>query len=132
MSRFITDSLFAMLVKVDHIIFKHNAYSAIINENEQTAAGLTDHHNCRMGKRYYDGEGKDKFSHTKAYRELEKYHAAVHDILLKTVPCAIEKNCLEPSNTDKLVSNIIEMEKNSDKLFEMLDEMILEANKNIK
>ena len=131
MSHFINGSLFATLVKVDHIIFKHNAYSAIINQDEEKAALFTGHHNCRMGKWYYEGEGLKLFSHTPSYKKLESPHIAVHHAVLDTVPCATRKDCLASDSKDKIIKNMYAMERSSQELFLHLDNMLIEANPNV-
>ena len=37
-----------------------------------------DHHNCRLGKWYDTGLGKEQFSFVPSYKGLEKYHHIVH------------------------------------------------------
>lgn len=131
MSQFINGSLFATLVKVDHIIFKSNAYSTIINQDAQKAAAFTDHHNCRMGKWYYEGEGAKLFSHTPSYKKMESPHAAVHHAVLDTVPCAVRSDCLMSENKAKILKNMSSMEKSSQELFILLDNMLVEANPDV-
>ncbi len=132
MSSVIDDSLFATLVKIDHIIYKHNAYSAILRENKEKAAGLTDHYSCRMGEWYYKGKGKEKFSKTKAYAKMEAPHASVHNSVQSIIPCAGAGDCVSEKNYDRIVKAMHEMEINSLQLFAYLDEMVQEANPNIR
>lgn len=127
-SKHINSSLFTTLVKVDHIIFKHNAYSAIINEDAEKAAKFTDHHGCRMGKWYYEGDGKALFSLTPSYKKMEAPHAAVHHAVLETVSCAARRDCLSLKHKDDVIKNMIAMEEASKELFVLLDAMVLEAN----
>jgi len=131
MSKVINASLYATLVKVDHIIFKHNAYSAIINENVEKASKFTDHYGCRMGKWYYEGEGKELFGHTTSYKRMEVPHAAVHHEVLNTVKCATHTDCLLHTNKEKIVQSMSNMEKSSQELFVLLDNMVMEANPNV-
>ncbi|MCX7946420.1 MAG: methyl-accepting chemotaxis protein [Hydrogenophilus sp.] len=74
------DLSFASLVKLDHIIFMQRGYVAVEKEGEgeEAKAVSVDHHNCRLGKWYYEGHGKAAFSHLPAYRELEPPHREVH------------------------------------------------------
>lgn len=131
-SKYINGSLFATLVKVDHIIFKHNVYSTIINQDAERAGKFTDHHGCRMGKWYYEGDGKELFSHTAAYKKMEMPHAKVHEMALQTVSCATHQNCLVDKNQDMIVKNMSSMEQSSKELFVLLDAMVEEANLGIK
>uniref|UniRef100_UPI003F6341E9 CZB domain-containing protein n=1 Tax=Hydrocurvibacter sulfurireducens TaxID=3131937 RepID=UPI003F6341E9 len=132
MSQLINSSLFATLVKVDHIVFKHNAYTAIFNEDAQKAAAFSNHHECRMGKWYYEGNGKKMFSHTPAYKKMEAPHASVHSHVIKAVQCAIKGDCLSPKNFDNLITEMFAMENNSKELFLYLDDMVKEANPDLK
>ncbi|MCF6283234.1 MAG: CZB domain-containing protein [Candidatus Polarisedimenticolaceae bacterium] len=48
-----------------------------VDSPEAHAVGV-DHHNCRLGKWYYEGLGKECFSTTSAYQKLEMPHGIVH------------------------------------------------------
>ena len=128
MSQLINSSLFTTLVKVDHIIFKHNAYATIFSEDAKKAAAFADHHSCRMGKWYYEGDGKRLFEHTSAYKKMEKPHENVHNTVIESVKCAYKGNCISKENFDKLISHMDTMERNSEELFIHLDDMVKEAN----
>jgi methyl-accepting chemotaxis protein len=71
-----TDSVFMSLAKLDHVLWKVNTYLSV-NMNAP-AFEFVDHHNCRLGKWYYAGEGKQLFSGSSHYAALEQPHALVH------------------------------------------------------
>lgn len=74
------DRSFATLVKMDHVVYKQNAYrslSAGEGSPERDAVGV-DHHGCRLGQWYEAGEGREKFGDMRSYRALEAPHAKVH------------------------------------------------------
>jgi len=127
-AKYINDSLFTTLVKVDHIIFKHNTYSTIIHENSSNTIATTDHHNCRMGKWYYEGEGKQLFSNTQAYKAMEVPHSNVHKLVAQTLECVSRKDCRSVKTKDSIVKNMEVMEQNSSELFTLLGKMVQEAN----
>ncbi len=129
-AKLIRDYLFSTLVKVDHIIFKSDAYTTVLNEDGDKAESFSDHTSCRMGQ-WYSTTGKELFSHTKAYKELDKYHKEVHDAVLQTVPCAKTKTCLLPEKRDMIIENFSKMEESSFKLFDLLNRMVEEANRDI-
>lgn len=131
MSQYISASLNATLVKVDHIIFKHNTYSTVISQDIEKAAGITDHHGCRMGKWYDSGDGKQCFSHTHAYQKLESPHAHVHRMALDTISCALSKDSSAIQNHLEIIKNVTAMEESSQVMFTLLDEMVDEANPGI-
>ncbi len=132
MSNVIDDSLYTTLVKIDHIILKHNAYSAILREDNKNVDSFIDHHSCRMGKWYYEGAGKEKFSKTKSYAKMEAPHAKVHSSILSVMSCTQTQDCISEKNYDKIVKAMYDMEINSKILFEDLDRMVQEANPTIK
>ncbi|MFA6761051.1 MAG: methyl-accepting chemotaxis protein [Sulfuricurvum sp.] len=119
----INTKLFTTLVKVDHILFKSNAYSAVLSQRVEK--DFVGHKDCRMGK-WYEGEGAKKFGNTKAFREIEPIHAIVHDRALANNEFAKAKIVLKGSNPDTIYSNFSQMEDASSKLFAKLDEMIEE------
>lgn len=73
----VLDTTFIGLVKLDHLLFKMNGYKAIIEDNKE--AKLANHHECRLGKWYEEGAGKQFFSKMPDYASLEQVHAGVHD-----------------------------------------------------
>ncbi|HEX5670157.1 MAG TPA: methyl-accepting chemotaxis protein [Sulfuricurvum sp.] len=127
-AKYINDSLFAALVKVDHIIYKHDTYSTIIHQTDTSTSSGANHHNCRMDKWYYEGEGKEIFSTTQAYKMLEAPHKAIHSLITETVECVKRKDCKNVKTKDSIVKNMQLMEQNSTLLFELLEKMVLEAN----
>ncbi|MCW8907639.1 MAG: CZB domain-containing protein [Sedimenticola sp.] len=64
------------LAKLDHVLWKVNTYLSV-NMNEP-AFDFVDHHNCRLGKWYYQGEGKEFFSESSHYVAIEQPHSVVH------------------------------------------------------
>ena len=74
------DFSFASLVKMDHFIFMQNGYRVIhqgVGSSEAQAV-RTDHHGCRLGTWYYEGQGAEMFSKVPSYGKLEAPHAEVH------------------------------------------------------
>jgi len=131
LSKLINESLFATLVKVDHIIYKNNAYSTVLNEDKEKAKGFADHHSCRMGKWYYEGEGKELFSTTQAYKRMETPHANVHNVVLEVLKCVTSEDCTSAHNFEHVTQQMFTMEENSLELFKALDDMVKESNPNI-
>ena len=129
-AKYIHDSLFTTLIKVDHIIFKHNAYKTILDQNIERAKMFGDHHSCRMGK-WYDTEGKKIFGNTSAYKKMEAPHAAVHSNVLEAIKCTKDKSCLTAGNQEKIVKHMAAMESESFKLFDLFKDMVREANADV-
>ncbi|NWG86080.1 MAG: CZB domain-containing protein [Hydrogenophilaceae bacterium] len=74
------DQSFASLIKVDHIIYKQHAYMALITHGDEQHVEPVhiDGHGCRLGKWYYEGDGKALFSKTPSYPAMEAPHMLVH------------------------------------------------------
>jgi len=116
---FTNDRIFMSLAKLDHVLWKVNTYYSAKTQKEQFK--FVDHHNCRLGKWYYQGEGKENFSTTPSYKSLEEPHALVHNATHKVFD-AIAKD--DASNADILQEAFKEMEEGSKKVFETLDKIL--------
>ncbi|NOR58071.1 MAG: chemotaxis protein [Sulfurimonas sp.] len=121
----IQNRLFTTLVKVDHIIFKSNAYSTVLEANKD--AVFADHKNCRMGK-WYLGIGQERFGHTRAFKEMDAPHALVHDSVFKNLEFVKNNTTLKFENPKIIVENFTTMENASKELYIKLDHMIDEFN----
>jgi methyl-accepting chemotaxis protein len=115
---FTNDRVFMSLAKLDHILWKVNTYYSAITQEEQFK--FVDHHNCRLGKWYYEGDGKENFSKTSHYSKLESPHAIVHNGTHKVFDLMIGNNV----NVTSLVKAFEEMEKGSEAVFSTLDEIL--------
>jgi len=70
---------FVEVVKLDHLIYKMEIYKVIMRVSDKTKNDFSSHLECRLGKWYYQGDGKDLFSNLAGYRELERPHQLVHE-----------------------------------------------------
>ena len=122
----IEKATFITLVKIDHIIFKSNAYSSIFAGKVKIA--FPDHHNCRLGKWYEDPKTKGMFGMTRQFSEINAPHALVHERVLENISF-IEKEDRVVENKEAIVSNFTTMEKASLELFDILDLMLKESVK---
>jgi len=119
------NSVFIVLAKIDHILYKSRAYNSIISLNKLLSHQTT--HECSLGE-WYDGEGKRRFSNTKSYSEIALPHAKIHENAnanLNYLDGNIEKDTLE--NAAKILENFEQMEQSSEELFELMDSMLNES-----
>jgi methyl-accepting chemotaxis protein len=121
----VQNRLFTTLVKVDHIIFKSNAYASVLDKNSSVT--FTDHLNCRMGK-WYRGAGKERFGDTKAFQEMDKPHEIVHQEVFKNFEIVKTGETFQGNNPRILTENFTKMENASEELFSKLDAMLDEYN----
>jgi hypothetical protein len=115
---FSNDRVFISLAKLDHILWKVNTYYSAITNKEQFK--FVDHHNCRLGKWYYEGDGKENFSKTSHYKSLETPHAGVHNGTHKVFDLMNQENM----DVNAMVTAFEEMERGSLKVFETLDKIL--------
>ncbi len=108
---------FVELAKLDHLVYKFNIYRVIMGQSNKSEADFADHHQCRLGKWYYEGDGKDCFSHLPGYREIERPHQMVHSHGV----AAIQEN--QAHNTFKVLEHLKEMEKASLEVLSHLEEI---------
>ncbi len=120
----IKNKLYTTLIKVDHIIFKSNAYHAVLTVDKH--ATFADHHNCRMGKWYYEGLGKEQFGDLPAYKEMEKPHETVHSSVLANMKFVKEGMAFKGEHPKIILQNFKKMEEASNILYHKLDDMIVQ------
>ena len=120
--KFTTDRVFMSLAKLDHILWKVNTYYSALTKEEQFS--FVDHHNCRLGKWYYEGDGKENFSKSQNYSKLENPHATVHNSTHKVFDLMVQEN----TDTKALIDAFKEMEKGSDEIFSTLDRILQDKN----
>jgi len=120
------DKVFVTLAKIDHIIFKSNAYNTLVDANVNVT--FDSHTNCRLGK-WYETTGKERFATTNAYKEVAAPHRIIHD-RVHTNMSFIKESDRRTQNQDTIVENFKEMEKSSKILFSTLDSMLQEREHN--
>ena len=113
--------LFTTLVKVDHILFKSNSYSAVISRNKE--AQFADHYNCRLGK-WYQRQGAERFGKTPSFKEMDKNHAVVHNSVFKNLNFVQDESVLKYDHPQQITQNFTAMEEASNHLFNELDAML--------
>jgi len=116
-------SLFMTLIKLDHLLFKANGYSIIFTQKVRSD-GYTSHKECRLGKWYNEGRGKEIFGKTKSYVKLDLPHSKVHTNILEAIKCVKNGTCISDSN--KVIQNFVDAEKASQEVVKILDSMLNE------
>ncbi len=115
---------FVSLAKIDHIIFKSNAYNAMISADGSVQ--FSDHKNCRLGQ-WYTSTAKERFRGTDSYAKIDIPHSKVHQ--------SVEANTQYIRESDQrlqyekeIIENYQKMEQASDELFLLLDKLAAEAS----
>jgi methyl-accepting chemotaxis protein len=116
-----TYELFATLAKLDHILFKVEAYDGVFNNKD---SDLSTDKTCRFGK-WYSDEGKKLFSHTPSYAKISTPHAKVHESAISALACVKTGVCLQDINV--VINHFNQAEESSKELFVVIDNMMQEA-----
>jgi methyl-accepting chemotaxis protein len=115
----ISHEIFTTMAKIDHMIFKNNAYAAGFEGKISKEFG--DHHQCALGQWYENGVGKTTFSMIPAYAKMLEPHKKVHDEIKKAIKLLEE----DPIRHAKAITSCFEnAEKASIELFNVLNEMV--------
>ena len=122
-AKYIESILFVTLVKIDHIIYKSFAYSAVVTEIEEKTLG--DHKECRLGK-WFESDGKKLFGDTKSFIDIEAPHKEVHKYAMENMQYVQNQTAMKPKYKQNILDNFNKMEEYSSSLFEVLDNMVLE------
>jgi hypothetical protein len=69
---------FVEVAKIDHILYKFDIYKVFMGISDRQADSFSSHTGCRLGKWYYEGEGKDCFSRLDGYTTVANPHQAFH------------------------------------------------------
>ncbi len=122
------NKVFVSLAKIDHIIFKSNAYDTIVDAD--TTQVFSRHTECRLGK-WYESVGKERFRDTNAYKTAVTPHKNVHDMVHDNLEY-INNGDTRIENEEKVTNNFQTMEKSSEELFKLLDAMTQEKSNHLK
>jgi len=121
-SKDIGNSIFIILSKLDHLIFKANGYKTVF-KGEVTNDFKSDRE-CRLGKWYHTGKGKENFSECFSYSKLATPHKEVHENIQKAVECVKKGSCTKES--DNVMTYFNKAEDASRKVVKLLSSMLVE------
>ena len=114
----ISYEIFANMAKIDHMIFKSNAYAA--GFEGKVTQQFSDHHSCALGQWYEHGDGKENFSSHPAYAKILDPHKQVHDEVRKAMQL-LEQDPIK--NGKEIAECFSRAEIKSQELFDRLNEI---------
>ena len=120
-SKVVSQELFTNMAKLDHMIYKNNAYNAALKMQADTNL-VSDANNCRLGK-WYNEEGRKEFGNSQAYKDLQVPHKTIHENISKAMSLYTSADVLDSQEIIRLFK---ESESESLKLFAYLDKMVQE------
>jgi hypothetical protein len=86
---------FIEVAKIDHILYKFEIYKVFMGISDRTADSFSSHTACRLGKWYFEGEGKDHFSRLDGYAAIASPHQAFHQYGRDAVAALRDGNALQ-------------------------------------
>lgn len=123
----LSNRIFCVLAKLDHVVFKNNLYSYIFGLADNF--NCVDHHNCRLGKWYFEGDGKAVFANTRGYKALDAFHASVHTEAITLAQAFADENQSCPKTF--IDSKILAMEESSNGVMESIVDMYNEKREEV-
>jgi hypothetical protein len=69
---------FVEVAKIDHILYKFEIYKVFMGISERTVDSFSSHSACRLGKWYFEGEGRDCYSRLDGYAAVASPHQSFH------------------------------------------------------
>ncbi len=121
----IQQTIFITLAKMNHAIFKSNAYSAVYVNDKETQ--FQTHERCSLGE-WYEKDGEKIFGNTQNFKALYIPHKHFHERVLEILGLirTTSSNLLEEK--ERIIEAFHEVEKESRSLFVTLDAMIEEKS----
>ncbi len=123
----IENTMYIILAKIDHIIFKSAAYTSVFRG--EVVDTFSDAHNCRFGK-WFETTGKEKFGSTPSYKTINAPHEAVHNYILANINFITPKDIVV-EHKEELISNFKAAEDQSEILYRNLEKMLEESRKQV-
>ncbi len=109
--------------KIQHILFKSDAYDRVLNEDKDPQSMITSK-DCRVGE-WYPNEGKEIFGETKSFKKIFIPHEKLHEYAEINVK-KVAKEGLSRDIADELIENFKIMESSCKEFFDMLDNIAKE------
>ena len=108
---------FIQTVKMDHVVWKLEVYQMLQGMNNKSAEDFADHTSCRLGKWYYEGEGKEIFSGTTDFRAIEGPHKDIHTAGIEAIKAHLS------GDTSNTLNHLSRMESASTKVINLLSNL---------
>jgi methyl-accepting chemotaxis protein len=118
----ILNATFMTLIKLDHLIFKASGYETVFRQ--EVTHQFADHTQCRLGKWYEGGQGREIFGGTPSFTSLHEPHKQVHDNILEAIECVRTDTCATKSKN--VMHYFEEAERASQQVIATLGKMLEE------
>jgi len=111
--------MFLDLAKLAHLVYKLNAYEAVVEEKSIERIPPT---NCDFGKWLLSDNTFKKFGCLEEYKNIKNnYHTQIHELTNKALECTEEKSCIK--NKDKIIEVFTKVDEASQKLSQEMEKL---------
>ncbi len=121
-----TIDLMMTIYKIQHIIFKSEAYTSVTNAENKNNALLGDHHACQFGQ-WYDTVASHAFGANKTLEKMSKSHADFHKVISQNTNFVLEGSASLQKNKALIIKNFELSEISSQELFKLMDQLVQET-----
>ncbi|MBC8238606.1 MAG: CZB domain-containing protein [Helicobacteraceae bacterium] len=118
--------LMMTIYKIQHIIFKSEAYSSVTNGNLKEDMASINHHNCKFGH-WYDNIAPELFGDNKTFAKMSQSHEAFHKAISQNISFVLEGSDSLQKNKDTIIKNFAVSEKTSQELFALMNQLVQET-----
>lgn len=108
---------FIETVKLDHVVWKTEVYKRMLGLSDKPASGFADHTQCRLGKWYFEGDGRQYYSNSSNFSQLDAPHKGVHDSGLEAL------SLMEQDRCNEALTALASMEQSSSQVLSLLNRM---------
>ena len=121
----IQSTIYITLAKMNHAIFKANAYNAVYI-NDKTA-DFSSAEACSFGQ-WYETDGKKLFANTQSYKEINTPHANLHRYVLEIMQYIQTSSTNLLAEKESIIALFRMVEQEGNRLFTTLDNLLKEKN----
>ena len=117
---------FVEVAKIDHLVYKFEIYRVLMGVSEKKIGDFATHTQCRLGKWYYEGEGRDCYSKLAGFAEMDAPHNRFHAAGLAAL------KAFNDNNGDECFRNVDTLEAESRSVLSCLDRIAAAGEANSK
>ena len=122
--------LMMTIYKIQHIIFKSEAYTSVTNGDIKEDMISTNHHNCKFGH-WYENIAPKLFAGNKAFTKMSQSHKEFHASISQNILFVKEGQDSLQKNKDVIIKNFEISERTSQELFALMDQLVQETDGNV-
>ena len=119
---------FASLIKIEHLLYKQNAYMVVTSgvDSEEAKLVSTNCSQCQLGQWYESGHGYELFRSVPSFAGLKEPHCRLHEKIHEAVGYIGEDWARCRDTQKQILTAFAEAETASDRVLEIIDRVVAE------